>query len=829
MQFEWINFYSEFATKLLEFKDNRAELIADIQSAYSAINMKLPKLESEDSIIDIDPFTVFGLFNKGITNANRIAILESFATVFNIKSNVPDNFDGIPVLNNLKATYYGFKDDRQAADIDNLWGLYESAINLAEKDDAANREIFTKWYDTVHDQLGIRWNITMGLYWIRPYEFINLDSRNRWFIVNPDNMPVDFVNSVKKKLNKVPYAAEYLAIKDACLHALKDGNYEYKNYPELSYRAWIISEQINQEKAEVKGRKSSKAAFLRWFAPLIQALRDMGGSGTPAEARAKIIENEQLSEDEINETRGKNNVNKFENEVAFARNYLVNAGYIDKSVYGIWTLTEAGKAVDMTSEMASDIFKNVLSSSPSKQGKNSAALADEDVHTVRYWLYAPGEGSCMWDEFYTSGIMAIGWGEIGDLSTFDSKDAMKIKMREVFDESLSYKNAAHATWQFANEMKIGDIVFVKKGMYQIIGRGVVMSDYEYDDARDDEYKNIRQVDWTHNGEWPHPGQAAMKTLTDITSYTDYVEKLNSLFEDETEEDAEDVEKTYPPYTKEDFLSEVFMPEEEYEKLSGILRIKKNIILQGAPGVGKTFAAKRLAFSMMGVKDVERVMMVQFHQSYSYEDFIMGFRPSTDGFELKRGAFYNFCKKAEIDGDNDYFFIIDEINRGNLSKIFGELFMLIENDKRGVSLQLLYSDEKFSVPKNIYIIGMMNTADRSLAMLDYALRRRFAFFEIKPGFTTDGFREYRMSLENEKFDKLIACVESLNNVISNDESLGDGFCIGHSYFCNLLPDTIDDQVLSGIVEYELIPLLKEYWFDEPTKMKDWSSNLRSAIK
>lgn len=829
MQFEWINFYSEFATKLLEFKNNRAELIADIQSAYSAINMKLPKLEREDSIIDIDPFTVFGLFNKGITNANRIAILESFATVFNIKSKVPNNFDGIPVLNNLKATYYGFKDDRQATDIDNLWGLYESAINLAEKDDAANREIFTKWYDTVYDQLGIRWNITMGLYWIRPYEFINLDSINRWFIVDPDNMPVDFVNSVKKKLNKVPYAAEYLAIKDACLHALKDSDYEYKNFPELSYRAWIVSKQVNQEKAEVKGKKSSKAAFLRWFAPLIHALRDLGGSGTPAEARAKIIENEQLSEDEINETRGKNNVNKFENEVAFARNYLVNAGYIDKSVYGIWTLTEAGKSVDMTSEMASDIFKNVLSSSPSKKEKNIDALADEDVHTVRYWLYAPGEGSCMWDEFYTSGIMAIGWGEIGDLSTFDSKDAMKIKMREVIDESLSYKNAAHATWQFANEMKIGDIVFVKKGMHQIIGRGVVMSDYEYDDTRDDEYKNIRQVDWTHNGKWPHPGQAVMKTLTDITSYTDYVEKLNSLFEDETEEDAEDVEKTYPPYTKEDFLSEVFMPEEEYEKLSGILRIKKNIIIQGAPGVGKTFAAKRIAFSMMGVKDVERVMMVQFHQSYSYEDFIMGFRPSTDGFELKRGAFYNFCKKAEIDGDNDYFFIIDEINRGNLSKIFGELFMLIENDKRGVSLQLLYSDEKFSVPKNIYIIGMMNTADRSLAMLDYALRRRFAFFEIKPGFTTDGFRKYRMSLENEKFDKLIACVESLNNAISNDESLGDGFCIGHSYFCNLLPDTINDQVLSGIVEYELIPLLKEYWFDEPTKVKDWSSNLRSAIK
>lgn len=272
-----------------------------------------------------------------------------------------------------------------------------------------------------------------------------------------------------------------------------------------------------------------------------------------------------------------------------------------------------------------------------------------------------------------------------------------------------------------------------------------------------------------------------------------------------------------------------MAEEEYSKLVGILKAKKNVILQGAPGVGKTFAAKRLAYSVMGVKDIDRVMMVQFHQSYSYEDFIMGFRPSTTGFELKKGAFYNFCKKAEIDSDNDYFFIIDEINRGNLSKIFGELFMLIENDKRGIELQLLYSDEKFAVPANVYIIGMMNTADRSLAMLDYALRRRFAFFEIKPGFETDGFREYKMSLDNDKFNKLINCVEKLNSVIASDESLGEGFCIGHSYFCNFEADKIDNECLYGIVEYELIPLLKEYWFDEPTKVKDWSNNLRSAVK
>ena len=161
-------------------------------------------------------------------------------------------------------------------------------------------------------------------------------------------------------------------------------------------------------------------------------------------------------------------------------------------------------------------------------------------------------------------------------------------------------------------------------------------------------------------------------------------------------------KTVKEYTKEDFLNDVYISSEKYDSLVSLLNHKLNVILQGAPGVGKTFAAKRLAYSMMGVKDQNRVMMIQFHQSYSYEDFIMGFRPSETGFELKKGAFYNFCKKAEIDSDNEYFFIIDEINRGNLSKIFGELFMLIESDKRGIQLQLLYSDEKFSVPKNVYI-------------------------------------------------------------------------------------------------------------------------------
>lgn len=416
------------------------------------------------------------------------------------------------------------------------------------------------------------------------------------------------------------------------------------------------------------------------------------------------------------------------------------------------------------------------------------------------------------------------------MKQFASKDEMKKAMKEKYGPSRAYSNAVHATWQFANEMKQGDIVFVKKGMHQIVGRGVVTSDYIFDDSDDTHYSNFRKVKWTDKGEWDYPGQLPLKTLTDITSYTDNVEKLSALFvRDEEDIDIEPPEIIYPSYDSEKFLEEVYMDEESYNTLVELVRTKKNVILQGAPGVGKTYVAKRLAYSMMGVKDQERVMMVQFHQSYSYEDFIEGFRPSAagNGFEIKKGSFYNFCKKAADDMDNEYFFIIDEINRGNISKIFGELFMLIENDKRGNALKLLYSDEKFFVPENVYIIGMMNTADRSLAMLDYALRRRFSFFEMKPAFDSDGFREYRMSKDSKKFDSLINCVEILNGVIAADESLGEGFCIGHSYFCNL--DEINDRVLSNIVEYELIPLLKEYWFDEPLKVKDWTNKLRSAIK
>lgn len=281
------------------------------------------------------------------------------------------------------------------------------------------------------------------------------------------------------------------------------------------------------------------------------------------------------------------------------------------------------------------------------------------------------------------------------------------------------------------------------------------------------------------------------------------------------------------YTKSDFLDEVYMTEKRYENLVAVLRNKKNIILQGAPGVGKTFAARRLAWSMMGEQDDSRIEFVQFHQNYSYEDFMMGYKPVEDGFELKYGVFYRFCQKVANQPDKEFFFIIDEINRGNMSKIFGELLMLIEKDYRGTKATLAYNGLSFSVPKNLYIIGMMNTADRSLAMIDYALRRRFSFFEMEPGFDSEGFIHYQNGLNNETLNELISKVKDLNHEITLDKSLGKGFCIGHSYFCGR--DICTDEWMHSIVDYDILPMLSEYWFDDPNKLQRWENILQGVFQ
>lgn len=304
----------------------------------------------------------------------------------------------------------------------------------------------------------------------------------------------------------------------------------------------------------------------------------------------------------------------------------------------------------------------------------------------------------------------------------------------------------------------------------------------------------------------------------LNNYLKFIENRTNSLNDNIEK-----------YSKEKFLEDVFVDEKKYDLIISILDKKKNIILEGAPGVGKTYIARRLAYSIIGEKNKNYVEFIQFHQSYSYEDFVEGYRPDENGFELKRGIFYKLCKKALNDPSNKYYIVIDEINRGNLSKIFGELLMLIENDKRGEELTLAYSEEKFCVPENLYIIGLMNTADRSLALIDYALRRRFAFIRIEPAFDNEKFKKKFAEKFDEDFSNVISIIKNINKAIEDDKSLGNGFKIGHSYFCPNLKDRLGNiKDIQDIITYEILPLLEEYWYDDEDSLIQWENALNGVI-
>lgn len=291
-----------------------------------------------------------------------------------------------------------------------------------------------------------------------------------------------------------------------------------------------------------------------------------------------------------------------------------------------------------------------------------------------------------------------------------------------------------------------------------------------------------------------------------------------------------------PYTKSNLLSESFISEEQLDSLLLSLQRKRNIILQGPPGVGKSFIAQKLAYTLMGEKDNNRVEMIQFHQSTAYEDFIQGWRPDGNGsFELKAGVFYQFCQEAKADlnaNNRPWVFIIDEINRGNLSKIFGELMLLLEADKRSYPLEngweneipLTYSrdrNDRFGVPHNVFLIGLMNTADRSLALVDYALRRRFVFHRLQPAFKSSKFKDYLLDkgVSRPLVKHIREELQKLNKkIVADAQALGKGFEIGHSYFCPIdIGDRFDNDWYQHIIDYEITPLLEEYYFDAPNEV------------
>ena len=432
-----------------------------------------------------------------------------------------------------------------------------------------------------------------------------------------------------------------------------------------------------------------------------------------------------------------------------------------------------------------------------------------------HWVIACGINSNQWDNFKNNNLIAIGWDNLGDLSKFKSKQEIFDKLKDERSEGdPDPRNDALCCYDFVNSMKVNDLVFVKKGTSKLVAYGKIIGDYKYDENLS-EYRNIRSVEWINikeNEIDPITG----KTLTNFNKYPETVEKYLKLMANDNNKDIELNE-----------LKDTFFSEEFFNNIIDTLKVKKNIILQGPPGTGKTFISKKLAERITGKK--ENIFSIQFHQSYSYEEFVVGFKPNSEGnFALQKGSLIQICEKAKQNENENFVMFIDEINRANISKVFGELLSLIENDKRGPenAVKILYSenDINFYIPSNLYFVCAMNTADRSLKMVDYALRRRFSFFEFKPEFDKPEFKNFLKdkNVNAKTIDRIVNNISKVNQQISDDNfELGDGYCIGHSYFCpkGNSSDSFGDQWYEQIIEYEIKPLINEYYFDKPDQAKE----------
>lgn len=671
--YTWIPYYMELANKLLEYRNNRKDLLKII---YSLDTKFVGYLHEQDNtkLRDIDPFTVFGIFNRGISNGNRLLIADFFKTELKIKSALPTNFTAIPVLNNLKSFFFGFKDKREKEDINNLWKLFECAIKYSDSN--TDESIFIESYDKVRSQYVIKYNISMGLYWIRPNSYVALDfpSRNYLQIKNIS------------LFNTLPTGSEYLNIIQTLKTKILNKIINESSFPEFCKNATKFNSNISKSDDENYFDDELNTIYDLLLIKKQLILQGAPGTGkTYATSKIAVA----LCDDEVPDSRDELMIryNELVREERIAFTTFHQSMDYEEFIEGIKPVKDSNP---MIFEPQDGIFKIMCEKAIKPIVQDEKFQIDDKATVWKVSLMGTGDNEIRQDCLDNNRIR-IGWDHYGENLKYEELDEGKIVL-----------NA------FINKMQIGDIVFSCYSEKVIDAIGIIEGEYEWDETLTDGYKRVRKVNWIVKGIKEDIYELNNKTRMTLST----VYRLNNI------------------------------------SINKVLELIKK---------------------------------------------------------------YNNSQAIEAN-DKSYVLIIDEINRGNISKIFGELITLLENDKRmgeknELWATLPYSNEKFSIPSNLYIIGTMNTADRSLGYIDYAVRRRFAFYTLKAEKSViEKYYEDKEELKSKAITLFDDVQDLIKHNIASEFNVED-LMIGHSYFL-----VEDEEELNLKLEYEIKPLLHEYAFD-----------------
>ena len=612
------------------------------------------------------------------------------------------------------------------------------------------------------------------------------------------------------------------------------------------------------EKVEIK--EAGGPHFVNYFQPVLEALRALGGEASPDQVYAWLKENLDAPEEEF-EGQTKSKQSKFENRVGWARFYLAKAGLIDGGRRGHWALTSEGRETNLEPDVALSLFRGIHARFRVSDDDEESAPETVDGLDLfsdpdrRFWFVgAVWDAGDQVERFLSEGIWQNGYEDkfsdhvrrmkpgdkIAIKASFTQKydlpfdnlekpvSCMRLKAVGTITENLGDGKTVNVDWDRLDPPRdwffyTYRITVAEADPSEELARRLIL--FTFAGAKQDYDFWLNRVPYFAR----RYGKAAKPAAEDdVLETTDL----------ETEAEAE-----APSYTLETIMAEgCFLPLEELQDILRRVEAKKNLVLQGPPGTGKTWLAKKLAYALIGSKDRkvtrDRLRVIQFHPSLSYEDFVRGWRPSGDGkLSLTDGLFLQIVEAAKAEPDRPFVLVIEEINRGNPAQIFGEVLTLLEDSKRNRedAMELAYpreEGERVYVPRNLFVIGTMNIADRSLALVDLALRRRFAFVDLEPklnGLWRSWCTE-RCALSEADVNLIEQRLDALNDEIAEDRSLGAHFRIGHSYVTPLDGADIMDgrKWFRDVAQTEIVPLLEEYWFDAPEKVEAAARRLMDGL-